>query len=64
MKKGQVKWYDEFKGYGFIIEDSSNQEYFMHVLDIAGKIKGGDEVEFEIEQDKDGRDKACNVRII
>ncbi|MDP4587099.1 MAG: cold shock domain-containing protein, partial [Flavobacteriales bacterium] len=30
MKKGTVKFFNESKGFGFIIDDESKTEYFVH----------------------------------
>ena len=30
MSKGIVKFYNEFKGFGFIKEENSPKEYFVH----------------------------------
>ena len=52
MKKGTVKFFNETKGFGFIIEEGSNSEHFVHVTGIIDKIAEGDEVEFELKEGK------------
>ncbi|MBL4703628.1 MAG: cold-shock protein, partial [Flavobacteriales bacterium] len=47
MKKGTVKFFNDTKGFGFIIEEGSNEEHFVHVSGLIDEIKEGDEVEFE-----------------
>jgi CspA family cold shock protein len=32
---GNVKWFDDIKGYGFIVEANSNREVFVHWKDIT-----------------------------
>ena len=54
MSKGTVKFFNETKGFGFIIEDDSKKEYFVHVSGLVDKIKEKDEVEFEIEEGRKG----------
>ena len=63
MKKGTVKFFNESKGYGFITEDGSNTEYFVHVSGIIDDIQQGDAVEFELKEGKKGLN-AINVRVI
>jgi len=63
MKKGTVKFFNESKGYGFIVEDDSNEEHFVHVSGIIDKIAEGDSVEFELTEGKKGLN-AINVRVI
>ncbi|HHB80044.1 MAG TPA: cold shock domain-containing protein [Saprospiraceae bacterium] len=63
MKKGTVKFFNESKGYGFITEEGSNNEYFVHVSGIIDDIQQGDTVEFELKEGKKGLN-AINVRVI
>lgn len=61
MSKGTVKFFNEAKGFGFITEDDSNQEYFVHVSGLIDEIKDGDAVEFELAEGKKGMN-AVNVK--
>ena len=63
MKNGTVKFFNESKGFGFIIEDGSKQEYFVHVSGLVGEIREGDAVEFELKEGKKGLN-AVNVKAI
>ena len=53
MKNGTVKFFNASKGFGFITEDDSNTEYFVHVTGIIDEINEGDAVEFEFNGTKD-----------
>ncbi len=63
MKNGTVKFFNETKGFGFIIEDGSKTEYFVHVSGLVSEINEGDNVEFELKEGKKGLN-AINVRVI
>ncbi len=62
MSKGTVKFYNEFKGFGFIKEDDSSKEYFVHSSGLKENIKENDAVTFDLEQGKKGLN-AVNVRL-
>jgi cold shock protein len=62
MNKGTVKFFNESKGFGFIIDEESNNEYFVHVTGLVDKVNEGDAVEFELKEGKKGLN-ACNVKI-
>ena len=54
MANGKVKFFNEAKGFGFITEDGSNQEFFVHVTGLQDQIREGDAVTFDVEQGKKG----------
>jgi CspA family cold shock protein len=62
MSKGVVKFFNETKGFGFIIDTDSNKEYFVHVSGLIDKVKENDEVEFELEEGRKGLN-AMNVKL-
>jgi CspA family cold shock protein len=63
MKQGTVKFYNESKGFGFITEEGTNQECFVHVTGIIDEIREGDQVEYEETEGKKGMN-AVNVRVV
>ena len=63
MKKGTVKFFNESKGFGFIVDEDSKKEYFVHISGLIDEIKEGDEVEFELKEGKKGLN-AVNVKVI
>ncbi len=63
MKNGTVKFFNDSKGYGFITENDSNTEYFVHISGLIDEIKQGDDVEFELTEGKKGMN-AVNVKVI
>jgi len=58
MPKGNVKWFDEKKGYGFITT-GEEEDIFVHFSEIQSEgfktLKEGDEVEFEISENDKGK---------
>ena len=57
MSNGKVKWFNNKKGFGFIIQ-GSGQDVFVHHTEIAGKgfktLLEGEEVNFEVVQGEKG----------
>ena len=62
MKKGTVKFFNQVKGFGFINEEGSDKDYFVHSTGLKDSIKDGDSVEFELEDDPKGM-RAVDVKI-
>jgi CspA family cold shock protein len=54
MNKGTVKFFNESKGYGFIKDDETEQDYFVHVSGLIDKIRENDKVVFELEEGRKG----------
>jgi len=63
MNKGTVKFFNDAKGFGFVTDEESKKEYFVHVSGLIDEIKEGDEVEFELAEGKKGLN-AVNVKVI
>lgn len=63
MNKGTVKFFNESKGFGFITEEGSNKEHFVHVSGLVDEIRENDEVEFDLQDGRKGLN-AVNVRVI
>lgn len=61
MNTGTVKFFNETKGFGFIKEDGSNKEYFVHISGLVDKVKENDAVSFELEEGRKGL-MAINVK--
>ncbi len=61
MSTGTVKFFNEKKGFGFILDDESKQEIFVHVSGILDKIRDNDQVSYDITEDNRGK-KAINVK--
>ncbi|MCB0567894.1 MAG: cold shock domain-containing protein [Phaeodactylibacter sp.] len=62
MRKGQVKFFNDEKGYGFIIDDETKESIFVHVNNVEEEIREKDRVSFEVEMGPKGP-SAVNVKI-
>lgn len=49
-KVGKVSFFDSSKGFGFIIDNQSQEKYFVHVSGLLEEIKENDKVSFELER--------------
>ncbi|MCU0433202.1 MAG: cold shock domain-containing protein [Bacteroidia bacterium] len=64
MKTGVIKFFNATKGYGFIKDDETGREVFVHVTGLIDQpINQGDKVSFEISTGRKG-DNAINVKKI
>ncbi|MCJ8166603.1 cold shock domain-containing protein [Pontibacter sp. E15-1] len=61
MNKGVVKFFNETKGFGFIKDENSGQEYFVHVSGLVDEIRENDEVTYELQEGRKGLN-AVNVK--
>jgi len=64
MARGTVKWFNEKKGFGFIVDPSVSSDIFVHYSEIQingfRTLKEGDVVEYELFEDEKGS-RARNV---
>jgi CspA family cold shock protein len=63
MNKGTVKFYDSTKRFGFIKEDGTEEEHFVHSSGLIDEIQENDKVEFELKEGNKGLN-AVNVKVI
>ncbi|MCK5815142.1 MAG: cold-shock protein [Flavobacteriaceae bacterium] len=63
MSKGTVKFFNDSKGFGFITEEGSGKDHFVHISGLIDEINEGDEVEFELQEGRKGLN-AVNVKVI
>ncbi len=67
MANGTVKWFNPTKGFGFIAPDTGGKDVFLHIsaVERAGltSLNDDQEVTFEIESGRDGRESAANLQL-
>ena len=63
MNTGTVKFFNNSKGFGFITEEGTNKEHFVHISGLIDEVRDGDEVEFDLKEGKKGLN-AVNVKVI
>ena len=62
--EGTVKFFSESKGYGFITNDETGKDIFVHVTGLNGEaLNEGDKVEYEEEEGRKGM-VAGQVKVI
>jgi CspA family cold shock protein len=64
MENGTVKFFNEDKGFGFIIPDNGGKDIFVHVNGLnGGSVAEGDQVKYDVEDGRKGPN-AVNVSVV
>ena len=64
MRTGTVKYFNESKGYGFITDEETGKDIFVHASGInAEELREGDRVSYEEEEGRKGK-VAAKVAVI
>ena len=65
MPSGKVKWFNSKKGYGFITEDETNKDIFLHVSALENSklriLKENQAIKFDIKEEKN-KLQAINIK--
>lgn len=66
MATGTVKWFNPTKGFGFIAPESGGADVFVHISAVqqAGmqSLNDGQRVSFDLEQGRQGKTSAVNLK--
>ncbi|SEQ73731.1 cold-shock DNA-binding protein family [Hyunsoonleella jejuensis] len=63
MSTGTVKFFNDSKGFGFITEEGSEKEHFVHISGLIDEVREGDSVEFDLQEGRKGLN-AVNVKVV
>ena len=65
MPSGKVKWFDAKKGYGFITDDKTKKDIFLHVTALENSklrvLKEEQNISYDIKEEKD-KLQAINIK--
>ncbi len=68
MASGTVKWFNTTKGYGFIQPEEGGRDVFLHAsaVEKAGVTPPheGQKIAYDLEEDRNGRASAVNLRAV
>ncbi|AYL96788.1 cold-shock protein [Mucilaginibacter celer] len=63
QNQGTVKFFNETKGFGFIVPSNGGPDVFVHSTGLIDEIRENDTVEYEVENGRKGLN-AVNVKVI
>jgi cold shock CspA family protein len=49
-RRGVVKFYNQHKGFGFIIPQGGQEQYFFHGTSVTGEVKNHNKIEFKLRE--------------
>jgi len=65
MPSGKIKWFSAKKGYGFITDDETNKDIFLHVSALEESklrvLKEEQQIKFDIKEEKN-KLQAINIK--
>ena len=68
MATGTVKWFNTTKGYGFIAPDEGDTDVFVHISAVQNsgmtELQEGQQVSYELEEGKNGKTAAVNLKAV
>ena len=68
MPNGTVKWFNTTKGFGFIEPEGGGSDVFVHISAVERSgltgLADNQKVSFELEEGRDGRQMAANLKLL
>ena len=65
MPSGKIKWFNSKKGYGFITDDETNKDIFLHVSALENQnlrvLKEEQKIKYDIKEEKN-KLQAINIK--
>ena len=65
MSSGKIKWFNAKKGYGFVTDDETNKDIFLHVSSLEESklrvLKEEQKIKFDIKEEKN-KLQAINIK--
>lgn len=68
MPNGTVKWFNTTKGYGFIEPEGGGKDVFVHISAVERSgltgLADNQKVSFELQEGRDGREMAADLKLL
>ena len=68
MNNGTVKWFNQEKGYGFISNDETGEDVFVHYSAISGEgfksLNEGQKATYDVEADTKNKSRFRAVNVV
>ena len=68
MTEGTVKFFNAQKGFGFITPDNGGGDAFVHISAVEasglGMLNEGQRVSYDLQDDRKGKQSACNLQAL
>ena len=68
MPNGTVKWFNTKKGFGFIEPEDGGKDVFVHISAVEASglasLEDNQKVTYELEEGRDGRQMAADLKAV
>ena len=67
MPSGKVKWFNQTKGYGFILPDDGGTDIFVHITAVQAAglttLNDNQRITYELETGRNGKEQATQLTL-